>query len=140
MKEYDVMGDEQCSQTPAWELRESRRHCWYDECERTAILNWCGWRYCLRHYYSQVFRDAEGFAHKLVKLRFTHIIWEHLNPAAAWRRRQRKVDIAILWLAIRSATPTLDKARVTFFFHCQSDPAWSDCTKEEIASLIDHLE
>lgn len=53
------------------ELAEYRRKCWAPDCNRTARLEWCGWKYCLRHYWRYVVRDAPTLAHKLVKIRFT---------------------------------------------------------------------
>lgn len=65
------MDDHDARMTPPHELAEIRRRCWAGDCNRTARLEWCGWRYCLRHYWSHVLRDAGSWRHKLVKLRFT---------------------------------------------------------------------
>jgi hypothetical protein len=87
-----------------------------------------------------VLRDAEGLTHKYVKLRYTRIMWRHLNPAAAWWRRQRKTDLEVLWVALKAASPTIKEARAAFLNHCIQDPAWHDLSYAEIVSLIEHLE
>lgn len=65
------MSDQSCN-TPPHEIAESRRRCWKIGCDRTARLEQCGWRYCVRHYWTQVLRDAEGWQF-LGKLRWTRI-------------------------------------------------------------------
>lgn len=64
------MSDLACATTKT-EQAEARRKCWTSNCNRSALLEWCGWRYCLRHYWTYVLRDAVGWQGKLVKLRWT---------------------------------------------------------------------
>ena len=58
-----------------------------------------------------------------------------------WRRRQRQIDIDILWPICKREADTLDLAKVAFMFHCSLDPAWTrDFSEAEIASMVDELE
>jgi hypothetical protein len=59
--------------TPPHEIAEARRKCWGTNCNRTARLEWCGWRYCLPHYWTYVLRDAGSCQYKVVKLRHTEL-------------------------------------------------------------------
>lgn len=70
-----VLGDypERACRTPDHELREGRRKCWVPSCTRTSRLEWCGWKYCLRHYWSHVLRQGQTLGHLWVKIRFTRI-------------------------------------------------------------------
>lgn len=40
------------------EIAEARRKCWHSDCNRTARLEWCGWRWCFRHYWTHCLRDT----------------------------------------------------------------------------------
>lgn len=42
-----------------------------------------------------------------------------------WRKRQRNIDIAILWPACRNQASDLCVAREAFLSHCFCDPAWT---------------
>lgn len=75
------MSDQQSAATRE-EIAESRRKCWVTSCKRTSRLEWCGWRYCIPHYWTQVLRDCDTWRLLLVKLRFTEI--------ARHRRRRPK--------------------------------------------------
>jgi hypothetical protein len=73
--------DKQCAATPE-EIYEGRRKCWATDCKRRAILEWCGWRWCLRHYWANKGWGSAGRFPILVSvgylwanLRFTRIIW-----------------------------------------------------------------
>lgn len=61
-----------CAARPE-EIAEARRKCWAPTCNRTARLEWCGWRYCIPHFWTYVLRDAPGWRHKLGKLRWTEL-------------------------------------------------------------------
>lgn len=64
---------DECAAATPREIAESRRRCWAGDCNRTSRLEQCGWRYCLRHYWSHVLRGTSSWGHLLVKLRFTEI-------------------------------------------------------------------
>lgn len=68
-----VEAEHRAAKTPERDIIEHRRKCWRTDCNRTSRLEWCGWRYCFRHYWTNVLRDAGSWRHKLVKLRFTEI-------------------------------------------------------------------
>ncbi len=60
---------------------------------------------------------------------------------AWWRRRQRAIDLEILWWAcVDLCKGDLVCARNAFAFHCVSDPAWSDVSEAEIDALVARLE
>lgn len=72
------MTDQACAASPE-EIAEGRRRCWATDCDRTSRLEWCGWRYCIPHFWTYVLRDAPGWSGKLVKLRWTEIA-RHRRP------------------------------------------------------------
>jgi hypothetical protein len=70
-----------------------------------------------------------------------------------WRRRQRKIDVDILWpICKREAEAdmwrtehpqltALDCAKGAFMVHCALDSAWTaDFSEAEIAAMVDELE
>lgn len=61
-----------------------------------------------------------------------------------WRKRQRVIDIEILWPAIkeehRKIGEDVNRSRQAFFLHCAADPAWKDLTVWEIGAIVDKLE
>lgn len=59
--------------TPPEEIAERRRKCWHTDCNKTARLEWCGWRYCVPHFWTHVLRGQSTWGHLLVKLRWTEI-------------------------------------------------------------------
>lgn len=61
------------------ELAESRRRCWHGNCTKTARLDWCGWRFCIPHYWTRIIRDADGLGQKLLKIRYTKVIWRRIR-------------------------------------------------------------
>jgi hypothetical protein len=57
-----------------------------------------------------------------------------------WRKRQRNIDIKILWPACKKQALTLDMARNVFIVHAMDDPAWTtDFTEAEILKFICNL-
>jgi hypothetical protein len=58
-----------------------------------------------------------------------------------WRRRQRAVDLEILWPSFRDMAPDLDHAKAGFAYHALRDPAWTrDFSEGEILDIIDRFE
>lgn len=89
------MNDQSCT-TPPGEIAEHRRKCWATDCDRTARLEWCGWRYCVPHFWTYVLRGAPGW-HKLVKLRWTELA----RPYRYDRNERRTVRcLAIIFLPL----------------------------------------
>jgi hypothetical protein len=41
-----------------------------------------------------------------------------------WWKRQRKIDIEILWPECKKLAPTLHKAKLAFYNHANNTPAW----------------
>jgi hypothetical protein len=62
-----------------------------------------------------------------------------------WRWRQRRIDVEILWPAIRQQafeSPLCDpygRARAAFERHMAYDEAWRDVSAEDRARIIDSL-
>jgi hypothetical protein len=57
-----------------------------------------------------------------------------------WRKRQRKIDIQILWPACKQQATTLDIARNIFAAHAFNDTAWvTDFNDAEIWKFILNL-
>lgn len=57
-----------------------------------------------------------------------------------WRRRQRAIDIDILWSTCKEQAGTLDRARAAFLLHAAIDDAWTkDMTHEEIVDFVGRL-
>lgn len=59
-----------------------------------------------------------------------------------WRghyRRQRELDIEILWPSCRDAAPDLDTAHAMFAIHVSMDDAWRAITAREAKHTIDGL-
>lgn len=57
-----------------------------------------------------------------------------------WRKRQRGVDMQILWPACKEITSNLDFARAAFMYHCMNDPAWTtDYTEGDLKVFIGQL-
>lgn len=54
--------------------------------------------------------------------------------------RQRKVDLQILWPALKDAANNLEEARAGFFLHAMEDRCWTDhYTSTELAAYIEAL-
>lgn len=62
----------QCEARPE-EIAESRRRCWAGDCRRTARLEWCGWRYCFRHYWSHIVCGHRTWQEWWWKVKYTEI-------------------------------------------------------------------
>lgn len=56
-----------------------------------------------------------------------------------WAKRQRAVDIRILWPACKDNAPDLDHARAAFAYHAFNDSAWLILGEREISRMIDDL-
>lgn len=56
-----------------------------------------------------------------------------------WKRRQRNIDLLILWPQCRRQASNLDLAKAAFLRHALIDNAWSDLTPQEIAGIVDNL-
>lgn len=57
-----------------------------------------------------------------------------------WRRRQRSIDMQILWPACKSQAPDLESAKAAFAVHAFNDPAWTqDYSEQELYDAIDAL-
>lgn len=57
-----------------------------------------------------------------------------------WHRRQRAIDLAILWPTIRDRASDLNTARLAFAYHAIRDHAWHDFSVDEIVAIVDKLE
>lgn len=58
-----------------------------------------------------------------------------------WRKRQRAIDLQILWPVCVQKAPDINIARRAFMLHCINDSAWNiDFTEEELRAYIDKLE
>ena len=58
-----------------------------------------------------------------------------------WRRRQRDIDLKILWPQLLKEEPDLEAARTAFGLHAINDPAWTtDYTLAAITGFVDNLE
>lgn len=58
-----------------------------------------------------------------------------------WRRRQRAIDLSILWPACKEEAGNLPDAREVFFLHCIMDLAWTkDFTFDELIDEVDKLQ
>jgi hypothetical protein len=56
-----------------------------------------------------------------------------------WHRRQRSIDMQILWPSCRDLAPDLDHAKAAFAVHAYRDRAWLELGEDEIARVIDGL-
>ena len=56
-----------------------------------------------------------------------------------WKKRQRRIDVQILWPAIKDNSPSLDLARAAFLAHALYDPAWESLTDAEVFQYIAKL-
>ena len=57
-----------------------------------------------------------------------------------WRRRQRAIDMDILWPICCANAPDLDRAKAAFATHALHDRAWQALGEEEVLRFIDRLE
>ena len=56
-----------------------------------------------------------------------------------WHKRQRTIDLTILWPACKRRAPTLAMAKAAFAFHAFHDAAWLELGEAEIERRIDEL-
>lgn len=57
-----------------------------------------------------------------------------------WRKRQRLIDLDVLWPACRDQAASLYVARSAFRQHCISDPAWTkDFDLIQIEQIVGRL-
>jgi hypothetical protein len=57
-----------------------------------------------------------------------------------WRRRQRSIDLQVLWPACKDHAQDLDQARVAFAIHAYRDKAWLCLGEDEIRRQINELQ
>lgn len=57
-------------------------------------------------------------------------------PLRWWHARQRRIDVDILWPAMRRAAPTLPDAHAAFLMHTRLDRAWDDLSEDEITAIV----
>jgi hypothetical protein len=57
-----------------------------------------------------------------------------------WQRRQRAIDMDLLWPACCADAPDLDAAKKAFAEHAMRDPAWQALGEHEVIRFIDQLE
>lgn len=48
-----------------------------------------------------------------------------------WQKRQREIDLRILWPSLKAQTGDLEKARLAFLLHARIDAAWQTFTDDE---------
>lgn len=56
-----------------------------------------------------------------------------------WHRRQRKIDLEILWPAIRSRASDLNHARDAFQIHMNLDRAWERLGEAQKSLVLSRL-
>lgn len=56
-----------------------------------------------------------------------------------WYKRQREVDLQILWPACVLNAPSLYDAKAAFAAHAYNDPAWISLGEDEIYQRIEAL-
>lgn len=54
-----------------------------------------------------------------------------------WRKRQREIDLRVLWPALKDAEPDLERAKIGFLLHARIDPAWQGYTDDETLRRLD---
>lgn len=57
-----------------------------------------------------------------------------------WHKRQRDIDIQLLWPTCRDVAPEIDVARAAFACHALHDSAWAEIGEDEIIKFISTLE
>jgi hypothetical protein len=57
-----------------------------------------------------------------------------------WWRRQRAIDLQILWPICKEKARSLDHARAAFAVHAFTDPAWVGEYGERIVDVIGELQ
>lgn len=90
------MSGQACA-TPPGEMAEHHRKCWASDCKRTARLEWCGWRYCMPHFWTYVLAGQSTWGHLWTKIRWTEIIRHYRYD----RNERRTVKcLAIIFLPL----------------------------------------
>jgi hypothetical protein len=56
-----------------------------------------------------------------------------------WHKRQRAIDIQLLWPSCRDHASDLDLAKAAFALHAFRDHAWLELGEAEIYRIIDGL-
>ena len=56
-----------------------------------------------------------------------------------WHKRQRGIDLQILWPACKSKAPDMDRAKAAFAVHAFNDDAWLELGEPEICRIIEGL-
>ena len=57
-----------------------------------------------------------------------------------WRKRQRSIDLQILWPVCRREASNIQDARGAFYVHCMMDQAWiADFTEDQIIETCEAL-
>lgn len=57
-----------------------------------------------------------------------------------WRKRQRAIDLQILWPSCKELASDMDHARAAFFAHCCMDTAWTkDFSHSALADFVGAL-
>lgn len=57
-----------------------------------------------------------------------------------WRKRQRQIDIDILWPTCKEQANNISHARGIFYIHCMMDEAWTrDYKPTQIVQIIEGL-
>ena len=57
-----------------------------------------------------------------------------------WWKRQRAIDMEILWPACKAQARDLDHAKAAFAVHAFNDPAWVRYYEGDLVKVIDALE
>lgn len=57
-----------------------------------------------------------------------------------WYKRQRTIDLQILWPSCRNLAPNLDQAKAAFAVHAFNDPAWMSLGENEVIRRIGELQ
>ena len=69
---------EQACATPAADLRESKRKCWWSDCDRTAwFRDWAGWCWCPRHLYRTWRYGGADLRNRVRQLRWLKVRWPY---------------------------------------------------------------
>jgi hypothetical protein len=53
-----------------------------------------------------------------------------------WRKRQRLIDLELLWPVCKARARDIEHARQAFLLHAKLDSAWQDVTEQEVLRLL----
>lgn len=56
-----------------------------------------------------------------------------------WRKRQRRIDLQVLWPTLKEFCDNLPQARAAFFLHMQMDSAYADLSTDEKREYVEEL-